>query len=299
MNFDVGEVLSQAWQITWKHRVLWIIGILFGFFMSTMFLLMFFPFLLPLLIQNSRMDLMPVFIVGFIIAFLLFFLVLYPISVFAQTSATLGILDSNQDTEHFSASELIKNSLPFFWRVLGLMLLFAVGMNLIFFITQAIMFLLTIVTLGIAAICMTPIMFLMYPAFYIAIIWMEQAMNGIIIDNMTVTDAAKQGWNLIRNNFMSIALMALVVYFGIGLVTGILIVPIMIPLFVVPFSFIENEPNWTILSISMLCIAVFMPLFAFISGWSLIFTKSAWVLTYLRLTRGLAAQPILFEATSS
>ncbi|HZJ23546.1 MAG TPA: hypothetical protein VFD54_09575 [Anaerolineales bacterium] len=299
MNFDVGEVLSRAWQITWKHRVLWIIGILFGFFMSTMFLLMFFPFLLPLLIQNSRMDLMPVFIVGFIIAFLLFFLVLYPISVFAQTSATLGILDANQDTEHFSASELIKKSLPFFWRVLGLMLLFAVGMNLIFFITQAIMFLLTIVTLGIAAICMTPIMFLMYPAFYIAIVWMEQAMNGIIIDNMTVTDAAKQGWNLIRNNFMSIALMALVVYFGIGLVTGILIVPIMIPLFVVPFSFIENEPNWTILSISMLCIAVFMPLFAFISGWSLIFTKSAWVLTYLRLTRGLAAQPILFEATSS
>ena len=298
MNFDVGEVLSQAWQITWKHRVLWIIGILFGFFMSTMFLLMFFPFLLPLLIQNSRMDLMPVFIVGFIIAFLLFFLVLYPISVFAQTSATLGILDANQDTEHFSASELIKKSLPFFWRVLGLMLLFAVGMNLIFFITQAIMFLLTIVTLGIAAICMTPIMFLMYPAFYIAIVWMEQAMNGIIIDNMTVTDAAKQGWNLIRNNFMSIALMALVVYFGIGLVTGILIVPIMIPLFVVPFSFIENEPNWTILSISMLCIAVFMPLFAFISGWSLIFTKSAWVLTYLRLTRGLAAQPVLLEAVS-
>jgi hypothetical protein len=298
MNFDVGEVLSQAWQITWKHRVLWIIGILFGFFMSTMFLLMFFPFLLPLLIQNSRMDLMPVFIVGFIIAFLLFFLALYPISVFVQTSATLGILDANQDTEHFSASELIKKSLPFFWRVLGLMLLFAVGMNLIFFITQAIMFLLTIVTLGIAAICMTPIMFLMYPAFYIAIVWMEQAMNGIIIDNMTVTDAAKQGWNLIRNNFMSIALMALVVYFGIGLVTGILIVPIMIPLFVVPFSFMENEPNWTILSISMLCIAVFMPLFAFISGWSLIFTKSAWVLTYLRLTRGLAAQPVLLEAVS-
>jgi hypothetical protein len=299
MNFDVGEVLSQAWQITWKHRVLWIIGILFGFFMSTMFLLMFFPFLLPLLIQNSRMDLMPVFIVGFIIAFLLFFLVLYPISVFTQTSATLGILDANQDTEHFSASELIKRSLPFFWRVLGLMLLFAVGMNLIIFIIQAIMFLLTIVTLGIAAICMTPIMFLMYPAFYIAIVWMEQAMNGIIIDNMTVTDAAKQGWNLIRNNFMSIALIALVVYFGIGLVTGILIVPFMIPIFVVPFSFIENEPNWTILSISMLCTFAFIPLFALICGLSMIFTKSVWVLTYLRLTRGSAAQPILLEAALS
>ena len=104
MNFDVGEVLSQAWQITWKHRVLWIIGILFGFFMSTMFLLMFFPFLLPLLIQNSRMDLMPVFIVGFIIAFLLFFLVLYPISVFAPDVRF-------KTAAHFAGSSIIEEIL--------------------------------------------------------------------------------------------------------------------------------------------------------------------------------------------
>ena len=84
MNFNVGEVFSRAGQITWKHGVLWIIGILFGFFISTMFLPMFLPFLLPLLIQSSRMDLMPVFIAGFIIAFLLFVLVLYQISVFAS-----------------------------------------------------------------------------------------------------------------------------------------------------------------------------------------------------------------------
>ena len=83
MNFDVGEVFSRAGQITWKYRVLWIIGILFGFFISTMFLLMFLPFLLPLLIEGSRMDLMPVFIAGFIIAFLLLMLVLYPMNVFA------------------------------------------------------------------------------------------------------------------------------------------------------------------------------------------------------------------------
>ena len=49
MNFDFGEVLSHAWQITWKHKVLWIIGILFGFFISTMFPLMFSPVLFPVL----------------------------------------------------------------------------------------------------------------------------------------------------------------------------------------------------------------------------------------------------------
>jgi len=104
MNFDVGEVFSRAGQITWKHRVLWIIGILFGFFISTMFLPMFRPFLLALLIQSSRMDLMPVLIVGFIIAFLLFVLVLYPISVFASDARFKTVA-------HIAGSRLIKEIL--------------------------------------------------------------------------------------------------------------------------------------------------------------------------------------------
>jgi hypothetical protein len=28
MNFDFGKVLSRSWQIIWKHKVLWIFGIL-------------------------------------------------------------------------------------------------------------------------------------------------------------------------------------------------------------------------------------------------------------------------------
>jgi len=300
VQFDFSEVLTRAWQITWKHKVLWIIGILFGFFISIMFPLMFSPLLLPMLMQNSKTVLMPGLIIGgYIIAFLLFMLALYPITVLTQTAVTLGILDVEQDNELFSASELLKRSLPFFWRVLGLMLLFAVGMNLITLIIQTVMFFLTIVTLGLAAICMTPLLFLMYPALYIAIVWMEQAMNGIIVDNMTVMEAARQGWNLVRNNLMSVALMALVIYVGIGFVTGIVMVLMLTPFFIVSISFMENEPNLTILSISLLCTVAFIPLFAFISGWSMILTKSAWVLTYLRLTRGSAAQPVLLEAASS
>ena len=300
MNFDIGEVLSHAWKITWGHKVLWLIGILFGLILSTMFPLMFSPILLPMLMQNSRMDLIPILILiaGYIIAFLLFMLALYPISVLTQTAVTLGILDADQDSEHFSASELIKRSLPFFWRVLGLMLLFAVGMNLIILIIQAIMFVLTIVTLGLAMVCMMPLMLLTYPALYAAIVWMEQAMNGIIVDNMAVMDAARQGWNLDRSNLTSIALMTLVVYLGIGLITGIVIVPMMIPFFIVPFGFMGHETNWIILSISLVCTVVFIPLFALISALSTIFAKSVWILTYLRLTRSSNLQPLPQEAIS-
>ena len=298
MNFDFGEVLKRAWQITWKNKVLWIIGILFGFFASLMFPVMFLPFLFPLLVQDSRMDLVLPALAVVIVIFPLFMLVLYPVSVLAQTSLTLGVLNAEQNDERFSARELIKRSLPFFWRVLGMMLLFAAGMTLIMLIIQAVILLFTIVTLGFGAFCIMPLSFLIYPAMYVAIVWMEQSMNGIIIDNMTIMNAARHGWNLVRSNLLSVAVLALIVYFGIGIVTSVVIVPLMIPIFIAPFGFIEQEVNWIIVSISIVGAVAFIPLFAILSGWSMIFTKSTWVLTYLRLTRHLKLQPLPEEAAS-
>lgn len=298
MNFDFGEVLKRAWQITWKNKVLWIIGISFGFFASLMFPVMFLPFLFPLLVRDSRMDLVLPALAVFIVIFSLFMLVLYPVSVLAQTSLTLGVLNAEQNDERFSARELLKKSVPFFWRVLGMMLLFAAGMTLIIMIIQAIALLFMLLTLGFGAICIAPLSFLMYPAMYVAIVWMEQATNGIIIDNMTVMDAARHGWNLVRSNLLSVAVLALIVYFGIGIVTSVAIVPLMIPIFIAPFGFIEQEVNWIIVSISIVGAVAFIPLFAIISGWSMIFTKSTWVLTYLRLTRHLKLQPLPEEAAS-
>jgi len=48
MHFDFGDVLTHAWKITWKHKVLWIISVLS---FLTMFLLL--PFWLILLFQKN------------------------------------------------------------------------------------------------------------------------------------------------------------------------------------------------------------------------------------------------------
>jgi hypothetical protein len=266
-----------------------------------MFPLMLSPILFPALMQNSKIDsrAVLVLIVVYAILFLLFTIVLYPMSVLVQISVTLGVLNANEDGENISATDLLKRSFPFFWRVLGLMLLFAVGMMLINLVIQAFILLLTILTLGLAIICMLPLTLLMYPLLFGSIVWMEQATNGIIVDNMTIADAARQGWSLIRNNLLPVTLIVLVIYLGIGFVTGALMMPMMLPIFIVPVSFMEHQPNWPILSISILWTIALMPLFAFVSGFSMIFNKSAWVLTYLRFTRSLKLQPLpgIVEAT--
>jgi hypothetical protein len=114
---------------------------------------------------------------------------------------------------------------------------------------------------------------------------------------MPLRDAIRQGWNLVRNNLLPVAVLALIIYFGIGVVTGIILVPLMIPLFMMPIGFMEHEVNWILVSISIVCVVAFIPLFAVLTGWSMIFTKSAWVSTYLRLTRHpVAPQMVLQEA---
>jgi type IV secretory pathway TrbL component len=113
MNFDLGEVLSRAWQITWKHKALWVIGILFGFFVSILFPLMFSPILFPVLMQNSKIDSRPILVllVVYVIVFLLFIVVLYPIRVLVQPSLTVGVLDATENGENISAAYLrFKNS---------------------------------------------------------------------------------------------------------------------------------------------------------------------------------------------
>jgi hypothetical protein len=71
----------------------------------------------------------------------------------------------------------------------------------------------------------------------------------------------------------------------------------MLPIFLLPISFIQREPNWILLSISVLIGAMFFPLVAILSGWSSTFAKAAIVLTYRRITRSSNA-PLALEATA-
>jgi hypothetical protein len=296
LNFDFGEVLSRAWQITWKHKVLWIIGLLYAFLSSLMFLLIFAPMLFPLLVQQSGTGLALAVLAGSIMVFLLFILALYPIGTLAQTCLTLGVLEAQEEGELSSVRELLKRSSPYFWRVLGLMALFAAGMIVLMLIIQGIGFLLTIVTLGFGALCFAPLSLLMYPVMYGSIIWMELSMSAVILDNMPAMEAARQGWQLLRNNWLALALMALIIYFGVGMITGFVVIPLMIPAFLWPLALVEHETNWILVAAALAGLVIFIPLFTIVSGWAMIFTKANWILTYQRLTRTVKPQPLLEEA---
>jgi hypothetical protein len=289
MNLDLGDVLNRTWQITWKHKVLWVYGFLQTIVTFLLIPLALIPAFAPLVSgrtgQFERFVREPWFFLIFIAIFIVFMLVLYPLSVLVNGALSVGVLRAERGDEKLSFMELIRESLPFFWRILGIMFLFTVGMMAVTFAFSALQTALSVVTLGIASICLVPFSLLLYPLMFVGYIWMEQSLAAIVVDNMNVTDAAKRGWQVIRNNIAGIAVIGLIPYFGVSILSMIAVLPMMVPFFALPFAMGVGEFNRSILVVAGVCATIYLPLFAVFQGAMIALMKSGWILTYLRLTR--------------
>lgn len=300
MNFDIGAVLTRAWQITWKNKVLWLYGSVLMLASFLMIPLVMLPMLAPILpsrFGGNMSDATSMLIV--FVGFFLFMFALYPVSVLLQGALTVGVLYAERGEERLSFVDLIRESYPFFWRILGTMLLFTGGMMLVMFAFFMVITLVSVVTFGLGMICLTPFFLLQYPLMLVWYVCMEQSMAAVVVDNMGIMDAVRQSWKLFRKNILAFVLVSLVLYFGISMLSSIVMMPIMLPFFLIPFAIESGEFNKIILLFAGLCSVVFIPIFAIFQGGVMALMKSGWVITYLRLTRSSnEPQPALQEVAA-
>jgi hypothetical protein len=301
MNFDVGEVLSQAWQITWKHKILWVITALPA---SIIFLALPFMFAPILLDGQDPRDLSnlfgnPIFVPVIIVIYMVILVVGMLLQIVSRSSVTLGILRAEEGIQPITFMKLLSDGLPYFWRILGVFALTNVTVGFAFFVFFICVMVLTVVTIGMASICLQPLFLLISPLSLLVLAFMEQAEAAVVVDGMDVMGAVKRGYELVRANIWKYALITIVIYFGMSILISVLIFPFMIPFFVFALSDVNSETNfrnvmWMVIGFS----ALFTPILVLVQGIAMTFLKSSLMITYLRLTRGLAAQPVLLEAVS-
>jgi hypothetical protein len=309
MNLNFGEILTRAWQITWKYKVLWIFGILAGCTSgsggggggggNTGFSTG--PseeWNVPPEIQRlvSRMadfvawiedNLWIFIIIGLVV------LVLIVISIFLGTIGRIGLIkgsyQAEMGAERLVFGETFSASMPYFWRVFGLS--FLVG--LAFFVLLVPPILLGAITAGIAFICLLPLICLLIPVGFVVGILIEQANRAIVLEDLSVVDGVRRAWEIARANFWPLVVMGLIL-FGISLVLGIVIaLPIFIVVFPTIFAFAMGEgQSFTPLYIALACICLYAPVSWVLNGILTTYTQSAWTLTYLRLTQ----KPVAPEA---
>ena len=295
---DFGYVLKRAWQIIWKFKVLWIFGILAscgqasnsggsnsGYRFSsgdTNFSLRIEQFF------NSLDPGITALIIGVAIIIVLALIVIaILLGTVGRVGLIRGTLKAEQGAERLTFSELWREGLAYFWRVFGLNLLIGVLIFLAVVLFAIAAVVLTIGTLGIFVLCLLPLICLFIPVAWAVSVIVEQANIALVVENLSITEAIKRGWQVVRDNLGNMIVMSLILILGVSLIGGAIIG---LPLLIVFAPAVAGAVNGTAdairngLIFSGLLFLVYLPFLLALSGVLRAYTSSAWTLTYLRLT---------------
>jgi hypothetical protein len=301
MNFEIGEVLSRAVQITWKHKSFWgfvILPMLVSFIAIPLYFIPLF-FLsedgagVPIIFEN------PVFLVLFFAFQIIFFLVTFVLMIYGYSALTLGIVRVERGEERTTFKELLQDAKTYFPRMLGVMFLTTFAIGIVFSAMFACLALFGVLTAGIGFICVQPFFILLYPLMMVVYAFIEQSQAAVVADEMEVMQAIRKGWELLQANFWGLILISIVIYFGMSILSMIIVMPFMVPFFFFPFLIDMNNFDPTTLGLVMGGFMLFLfPIMALVQGLSITFMKSAYTLVYLRIAKPQDNVPVVAEANA-
>jgi hypothetical protein len=323
VNFNFGDVLTRAWQIIWKHKVLWIFGILAscgrgggggnggggnsGYDVSSGQP----PDLPPQVLrwfQTIEENLTTIIVVTLAIVCIIWIVAIF-LSIIGKTGLIRGTAQVEGGAQALGFGELFSGSVRYFWRMFGLS--FILGLPALIFIVAVI----AIVIVGAAAagnnaetaalsfLGMLPLIIggfcVLVPVMFVLGMIFRQAENAVVLEDMRVIPALARGWEVFRKNLGPVILMAIILGV-IGFVAGLVIA---IPFFVIVFpamiAFMATGAQSTAPLIFMgACLLLYVPVAWVLQGIITAYTESAWTLTYLRLTNPQSGAPVMLEANA-
>jgi len=317
MNFSFGDILTRAWQITWKYRALWLFGLLASCGTSGGFNIggasnfnsnnqsssSWKP---PQFMQDLMHKLTPENIVRFaVIAFVVLLVlsfILTAISVIGRIGLIRGTMQGAK-SEAPVIGELFSAGWPYFWRsfwmwlVIGIPSLFIFLAILIGFLAGILAFFaaVTVEQQSARLVSFVPVLALcacFTGLFGIVLGWVgQQAQTALVLEDLSILAAVQRGWQVVRTNLASIIFMSVALGLIHWFATLLISLPLMAILIPVLIAFIFSASGsggavsfapLTIAGIAMLC---YLPISLTANGILTAFTQSSWTLTYVELTR--------------
>jgi hypothetical protein len=312
MKLDFAKVLTRSWQIIWQHKILWVFGILAGFASGrssgnssnnrsnynsngdTP------PFSNGQLdqwneqarefIQQYLLIIIAVCLVILIISF-----VFYALGMMGRIGIIKGVQKVENGAEALRFGELWSESMPYFWRFFGLNFL----LGLAFAIIIIPLVLVGVLTAGVGFVCILPIICLLIPIGWAVSLILEQAQVAIVLENLSMLDGFKRGWEVAKANAGGVIVMALILGVASFIVGIVIALPIIIAVIPVLISIPTLEDASSVPAsvwITLACCTLYFPILLLLSGILTAYTKTAWALTYMELTKPAENAPVLIEA---
>ena len=305
MSFNFGEVLSRALQITWKHKILWLGGIvyaLFAFIMGFLPNYLFNPFFTGNMEAMTNMEQEPWYIFLFFGSAFLLMLISIPVGVVVLTLPVVGTLQSEKEEIPLKLGDLFRESLRYFWRILGIFGLVGIGVLVVMIIFFGCIALASVATMGIGIVLVFPLYCVLLILMIIVYAYAVLSQISVVADNSSIFVAMQRGWEVVKDNFWVIVLLCLIIYFGFWLLSVLISIPFMIPMYMNMFKMMESMDNLgafqtDLMKTMSLWMLIYAPIYAVFQGVAFTFMQSAWSLTYLRLTRKseLSEAPVFAE----
>jgi len=292
---DYGEILTRTWQITWRYKGLWVLGLLAGcgtgggggggggsgsgWEYSA---------------DSSQIGQAMLGIPGWVwialgvaaLALILLFLVLGVIA----TGGLIAAFRQADEGKDVRLGEAFRLGTRYFWRLLSfrlVMLLFGVVLA----------GLVLVAAIGSLGICLIPLICIGIPLAFLITVYVSLAQVALIDDEQRTLDGFRRGWEVLRASPGPALLMGLILLGGGLIVALILAVPIfllMLPLFVALASEEQTVVVGGVL-IASLCTLGLLPILLVVNAVLQTFLNGAWTLTYRRLTGKAAGAPALPE----
>lgn len=331
---DIGKVLGRAWQITWRYKILWLLGLLASLGQGSPGSTFNYTFSGQDLqnypwweLEGTTWDLSPLFdeafwgglvasVVGIICVIMCVIFVIavaiWVISIIARG----GLIAAVQQVEEDGATGFRKAWVAGrkkFWTLFGLGVLAAIPV-IVFVIVVSIILGLGIAfgvglletdeATGITTIVLTATILgcLLCCGLIVLGILLDlirtYGERAAIMEDLGWIDAFKRGWQVIRENPGPTAILWLI-FFALGIVIVLLMIPFIF-LVVVPFIpvfAVSDMDVWSIIGLTCLGSALLAIVILIVRSVITVFTSATWTLAYRELT-GKAAPPGLPAETT-
>ncbi len=312
-NFNFGEVLTRAWKNIWKHKVLWIFGILASFanggggssgggsgnsgYQTGPGGNSPFPRWQVERVMNQAGRLFEQYwwiLIVAILAIMLIAFIFYALGMIGRIGIIKGTSQAEKGAERITFGELWSESLPYFWRIFGLN--FLIGLAIFVIFVPLILF--GFVTAGIGFVCLLPVFCLLIPIFWILNIIIEQAQAAIVLEDLGILDGFSRGWEIVKTNAIPTILMSLILGVGRFIIGFILALPLILAFIPVFIGMGRLRESFAPLYFSLACCALYMPVLIFFSGILTAYIQSAWALTFMQLAGPKEEGPVIIEANA-
>jgi hypothetical protein len=308
MNY--GELFEKAWRIIWKHKVLWLFGILascstrggggggtgtqynFGSqdftgrdpFSQAFPGLENFFYNLERMFQDPRAWSVLVGI-GFALlcVILIFWVIGLVLGTFGRTGLVRGAWLADEGAPSLSFGQLWNEARPYFWRVLGLtLLLMVLGWVIGIILILPIIFF-TILTLGCGLILLIPLFII---AGWLISVWLELTIVAIVGENLSIMDGVRRGWQIIRSNLGPTIVVSLVIFIGTLIVSLLIGLPFLIVVLPLAAGFISqtNTGFMTGLIVAGVILLIYLPIAIILGGILQAYIGTIWTLFFRRMT---------------